>query len=72
MTESTDHVQVPSLRADGTPDQKDGFVTLSENIPDRQIPGGDVVKGEQATAAPKAEKRVAPKKAAAPKVDPEA
>lgn len=42
-----DVVAVPSLQADGTPDQTPGYETLlkADEIPDRTTPSGGLVKG---------------------------
>lgn len=49
-----DRVLVPSLQADGTPDQTPGYETklTGDQIPDRVTPAGGLVKGEDVANHP--------------------
>lgn len=49
-----DVVAVPSLQADGTPDQTPGYETLlkGDEIPDRVTPAGGLVKGTEVSNHP--------------------
>lgn len=63
-----DRVLVPSLQADGTPDQTPGYETklTGDQIPDRVTPAGGLVKGEDVANHPD-EKAGTKAKAASPK-----